>query len=264
MSKPSATTGQALDVDRVVVRYGQAVAVDGVSLRVPPGGRIAVLGPNGAGKSTLLKAIAGLVPLAAGRIEWGGQDISRQKVHDRVKLGISLVPEGRRIFPTLKVSDNLRVAGFISPRQVVQRREEVYDLFPVLRERGPVPAAQLSGGEAQMLAIGQAMMAGPGIVLLDEPSMGLAPIAVQTLLRTMGQLADSGISVLLVEQSVRLAMSFAESIYVLSRGTVRLAEAVSGQHDEEAFRTAYFGGTLPNGASDGRPFGSSVDPDSSM
>jgi branched-chain amino acid transport system ATP-binding protein len=264
MSDGSAASGRALDVTGVVVRYGQAVAVDGVSLSVPPGGRIAVLGPNGAGKSTLLKAIAGLVPLAAGRIEWGGADISRRKVHERVKLGISLVPEGRRIFPSLKVSDNLRVAGFISPRKMGQRREEVYNLFPVLRSRGPVPAAQLSGGEAQMLAIGQAMMAGPGIVLLDEPSLGLAPIAVQTLLRTMGELADSGISVLLVEQSVRLAMNFAERVYVLSRGTVRLAETVSAELDEEAFRTAYFGGALEVDAGDGDSFRSSVDPDYSL
>jgi branched-chain amino acid transport system ATP-binding protein len=264
MSEPAVATRRALEVHGVVVRYGQAVAVDGVSLNVPPGGRIAVLGPNGAGKSTLLKAIAGLVPLAAGRIQWGGLDISRRKVHDRVKLGISLVPEGRRVFPTLKVSDNLRVAGFIEPRRMSRRREEVYNLFPVLRERAPVPAAQLSGGEAQMLAIGQAMMAGPEIVLLDEPSLGLAPIAVQTLLRTMGELADSGISVLLVEQSVRLAMSFAESVYVLSRGTVRMAERVSADHDEEAFRTAYFGGTLDPGGRNDESVSSSVDPDFSL
>ena len=227
-----------------MVRYGQAVAIDGVSLNVPPGARVAIVGPNGAGKSTLLKAIAGLVPLSSGRVLWGGMDISRYKVHKRVELGIALVPEGRRVFPALKVSDNLRVAGFTASRKMAHRREEVYDLFPALRRRNRVPAAQLSGGEAQMLAIGQAMMARPGIVLLDEPSMGLAPITVQTLLRTMGELADGGVSVLLVEQSVRLAMSFAENLYVLSRGEIRLAEEVHEQHDEEALRTAYFGGVL--------------------
>jgi branched-chain amino acid transport system ATP-binding protein len=240
---PSAN--RSLAVEGIVVRYGQAVAVDGVDLQVPPGGRIAVVGPNGAGKSTLLKAIAGLVPVAKGRIMWGDDDISRRKVHERVQLGITLVPEGRRVFPGMKVSDNLRVAGFTSPRNVAARRESVYELFPSLRNRSRIPAAQLSGGEAQMLAIGQALMAGPSIVLLDEPSLGLAPIAVQALLRAMGDLADSGISVLLVEQSVRLAMTFGESLYVLSRGKVRLTEAVSGDYDEEALRKAYFGGSLP-------------------
>jgi branched-chain amino acid transport system ATP-binding protein len=155
-----------------------------------------------------------------------------------VSAGISLVPEGRRTFGSLSVADNLRVGGFVAPRQVAARRQRVYDLFPLLAQRSRLPAAQLSGGEAQMLAIGQSLMVEPRLILLDEPSIGLAPIVVRALLETMSTLADAGMGVLLVEQSVRLAVRFTDTLYVLDHG--RLSEPTSGS-DEDALRAAYFG-----------------------
>jgi branched-chain amino acid transport system ATP-binding protein len=231
-----------LSLRGIQVRYGDAVALADVSLELGPGARVGVVGRNGAGKSSLLKAIAGVVKVSAGDVVWEGERITRRPAHQRVQRGISLVPEGRRVFPGLTVDNNLRVGGFSSPRGVAQRREEVYDLFPALRERRTQPAAQLSGGEAQMLAIGQALMAGPRLVLLDEPSLGLAPIVVSSVLETMRSLADRGIAVLLVEQSVRLAQQFAEELYVTDGGRLQLVRAPGMELDEHALQAAYLGG----------------------
>ena len=234
----SSVSERGLRIEGVDVRYGGALALAAATLEVEPGARVAVVGRNGAGKSTLLKVIAGSIRPASGRICWAGRDITAWSVHRRVAAGISLVPEGRRTFGSLSVADNLRVGGFIAPRQVAARRARVYELFPVLQERARLPAAQLSGGEAQMLAIGQAMMVEPELVLLDEPSIGLAPIVVSSLLRTMSTLADAGVAVLLVEQSVRLALRFTDRLHVLDGG--RLFE-LDDSTDEEALRAAYFG-----------------------
>ena len=240
-ASPPQGAGPGLRVEGLRVRYGPATAIEAVDLSVPPGGRVALVGRNGAGKSTLLKAIAGSVPAAAGRLVWDGQDLAGRPLHARVRAGICLVPEGRRTFASLSVADNLRVGGFVAPRQARQRQEQVYQLFPVLAERASLPAAQLSGGEAQMLAIGHALMSGPRLVLLDEPSIGLAPVVVERLLETMGALSHRGIAVLLVEQSVRLAGAFADSLYVLHQGrSVPLGRRGQGL-DEDALRAAYFG-----------------------
>ena len=162
-----------LQIENLHAGYRASPVLRAVQLTVQPGERVSIMGPNGAGKSTLLKAISGVLPVKRGTISFCGADITRVSVQDRVRRGISLVPEGRRTFPALSVADNLRVAGFTAPRQVRERRSQVYDLFPALARRKSIRAAQLSGGEAQMLAIGQALMVAPKLLLLDEPSIGL-------------------------------------------------------------------------------------------
>lgn len=233
--------GVGLSIEDLQVRYRDAIALRDVFLTMPAGARVAVVGRNGAGKSSLLCAIAGLVPAAKGRISWAGADVTKKSVHKRVEAGISLVPEGRRIFPGLSINDNLRAGGFTSPRDIATRRAEVYAQFPVLEERAKIPAAQLSGGEAQMLAIGQALMAAPKLLLLDEPSIGLAPRIVSNLLEHIRALADQGIAVLLVEQSVRLADAFADNLYALDQGQLTAVRGPGETIDEEALRRAYFG-----------------------
>jgi len=231
-----------LTLSNLHVRYGDAIALDDVTLRVGPGARIAIVGRNGAGKSTLLNSIAGVVPIRSGRLGWGNHDITRWPVHRRVRAGISLVPEGRRTFRPLSVEQNLKVGAFTARAEMRQRAEEVRALFPALEDRVRLPASQLSGGESQMLAIGQALMAAPRLLLLDEPSMGLAPLAVRRVLETVRRLADDGLSVLLVEQSVKLATDFAEEVYALSEGALVKVAAQGTQIDADLIRDAYFGG----------------------
>jgi branched-chain amino acid transport system ATP-binding protein len=232
---------EGLVLRKVAVRYGDALAVAEVTLELGPGARIGIVGRNGAGKSSLLNAIAGIVRISDGELLWDGVSIARRSAHVRVRRGISLVPEGRRVFPGLSVEDNLRVGGFSSPRGFAERRDEVLELFPELADRRTQAAAQLSGGEAQMLAIGQALMARPRLVLLDEPSLGLAPIVVSNLLGTMQRLSEQGIAVLLVEQSVRLAQRFADELYVIDGGRMQLLRGAGQELDEEALQAAYLG-----------------------
>ena len=231
-----------LTIENVTVRYGDAVALVDANLELGPGARIGIVGRNGAGKSSLLKAVAGSVKPAAGRILLDGEPITKSVAHKRVKRGITMVPEGRRIFPSLSVENNLRVGGFASPREYKQRTAEIYELFPVLGERRRQSAASLSGGEAQMLAIGQALMSGPKIVLLDEPSLGLAPIVVASVLDTMKKLSERGIAILLVEQSVRLAQRFVDELHVIDGGRMQLVQKAGEELDEKALQVAYLGG----------------------
>ena len=229
-------------IENLGVRYGDAIALSDTTLVLAPGGRIGIVGRNGAGKSSLLKAIAGTVKASSGTVHLDGVEITKRPAHDRVKRGITLVPEGRRVFPSLSVENNLRVGSFSSPKGFRERSAEVYELFPVLAERRKQAAATLSGGEAQMLAIGQALMSGPKIVLLDEPSLGLAPIVVASVLDTMSKLSARGISVLLVEQSVRLAQRFADELYVIDGGHMQLVRKEGQELDEKALQVAYLGG----------------------
>jgi branched-chain amino acid transport system ATP-binding protein len=231
-----------LSIENVTVRYGDATALVDATLELAPGARIAIVGRNGAGKSSLLKAVAGTVKPTSGRIVLDGEPITKTLAHQRVKRGITMVPEGRRVFPSLSVENNLRVGGFSAPKEFLERAQEVYELFPVLSERKKQLASQLSGGEAQMLAIGQALMSGPKIVLLDEPSLGLAPIIVSSVLDTMSQLSAKGISVLLVEQSVRLAQRFADELYVIDSGQMQLVQKPGQELDEKVLQVAYLGG----------------------
>ncbi|HZQ58704.1 MAG TPA: ABC transporter ATP-binding protein [Acidimicrobiales bacterium] len=237
----SSSPGEGLEVRGLQVRYRGGLALHSVDFALAPGSRMAVVGRNGAGKSSLVRAIAGLVPAYAGTVTWNGRNITRFSAARRVKAGVSLVPEGRQIFPELTVAENLRVGGFIAGREVHERRERVYGTFPALLERAEQPASQLSGGEAQMLAIGQALMANPSLIMLDEPSFGLAPVIITRLLDIIKDLSERGITVLLVEQSVRLALSLGGDLYVLDGGSLRLAAAAGSEVDPEVLQAAYLG-----------------------
>jgi len=233
--------GRGLRVAGLQVRYRGGLALHGIDLDLSPGRRIAVVGRNGAGKSSLVKAIAGLVPASSGTLRWNGRDVTRWSAAKRVKAGISLVPEGRQIFPELTVGENLRVGGFTAGREMASRRGEVLEIFPALSERFDQAASQLSGGEAQMLAIGQALMAKPSLLMFDEPSFGLAPVVINRLLEIIRELSERGIAVLLVEQSVRLALSLGGDLYVLDGGQLRLAAAAGSEVDPEVLQAAYLG-----------------------
>lgn len=232
----------ALSVTGLEVRYHGALALSGVDLTIPRGARIGIVGRNGAGKSSLLRAIAGIVPVTQGTVQWDGADITRLSADRRVQRGIAMIPEGRRVFGGLSVHNNLRVGGFVDSKHAGERLQDVHRLFPILKERSHLPAAQLSGGEAQMLAIGEALMSGPRLLLLDEPSIGLAPIVVANVLSTIRELSERGISVLLVEQSVRLASSFADELHVLDMGSMTKIKEAGGPIDEATLQAAYLGG----------------------
>ncbi|MEO7128498.1 MAG: ABC transporter ATP-binding protein [Rhodoferax sp.] len=205
--------------------YGRAEVLHGIDLQAAPGSVITVIGPNGAGKSTLLNALMGILP-ARGRIEFQGQPLEQLSLEERVMLGIALVPEKRELFGTMPVQDNLVLGGF---RQVRLRNpkwrdqlEEVYTLFPRLKERRLQLAGTLSGGERQMLAVARALMSRPTLLMLDEPSLGLAPLIVREIFQTVEALRKTGVTILLVEQNARAALEAADHGYVLEMGTVSL------------------------------------------
>lgn len=226
--------------------YGRIRAVSGVSLSVRRGEIIALIGANGAGKSTLLNAICGLHPQWNGEILIEKQSLSGLKPPDIVKMGISLVPEGRMLFPPLSVIDNLKLGAYVRYRKKEHREIEgdlgtVLELFPVLKERMKQPAGMLSGGEQQMLAIGRALMARPRLLLLDEPSMGLAPFLVRLILDVLVQLKGQGMTVLLVEQNARAALQIADRGYVLENGKVILDGNASELLTDHDVKRAYLG-----------------------
>ena len=219
-----------LELRDVEVYYGSIRALKGVSLRVAEGELVTLIGSNGAGKSTLLKTISGLLRPKAGSLAYDGQPLDRLAPHRIVALGISHCPEGRRLFGRLTVAENLRL-GAVQRRDrngTQQDLERVGELFPVLKERSGQPAGTLSGGEQQMLAIGRALMSRPKLLLLDEPSLGLAPLLVEAIFETIQQLKREGTTVLLVEQNARLALEIADRAYVMETGRIML----SGRADE--------------------------------
>ena len=206
-----------LEVEDLHAAYGESWIVQGVSLRVGDGQIAAVLGRNGVGKTTLIHAIAGLNPPRRGRVRLNGQDIAGLPAHQIARRGVGLVPQGRRVFPSLSVRESLEVARGGSGRWTIDR---VHALFPRLRERGGNRASKLSGGEQQMLAIGRALMSNPDLLLLDEPTEGLAPLLVREVGRVIHQLKLEGLSILLVEQNLPLALSVADRTHILSRGQI--------------------------------------------
>ncbi len=233
-----------LELDNVSIAYGQRDAVKGISLQVAEGGNTTLLGGNGAGKTTTLRAISGLKPARAGSIRFNGKDITRLPAHAIVALGIAHCPEGRRVFPTLTVEENLTLGGFVNrarPAEVKRAREEAYDLFPRLLERRNQLAGTLSGGEQQMLAIGRALMASPKLLLLDEPSLGLAPMLVREIFRTIQEVNRRGVSVLLVEQNARQALRIADMAYVIETGNIRVSGTAAELQDNDEVRSAYLG-----------------------
>lgn len=228
-----------LVVDSLTVRHGQLTAVNDVSLDVADGATLAVIGANGAGKTTLLRAIAGTLAPAHGTIAFDGRDITRVPAHRRAAGGIRLVPEGRRLFASLTVAENL-LAGAYRKRTGPWTTESVIELFPWIAERRRQPARQLSGGEQQAVAIGRALMGNPRLLLLDEISLGLSPVAVQGLYAAMPAIRDAGTTVLLVEQDVSQALRIADHVLCLLEGRTVLA-GTPAELTSERIESAYFG-----------------------
>ncbi len=217
-----------LTVRDLSVRYGKVEAVYGVSLSVERGSIVSVIGPNGAGKSTLLNALMGVLP-SRGSVEFCGQDLAKIEVEQRVARGLCLVPETRQLFAQMSVADNLELGAFIRYRRgdkaIRQSLENVYQLFPRLKERHGQLAGSLSGGERQMLALGRALMSQPTLLMLDEPSLGLAPLIVKEILKNISELRSTGVSILLIEQNARAALQISDYGYVLENGAVAMEGA---------------------------------------
>ena len=233
-----------LKLESVQVSYGAIQAVKGVSLEVREGEVVTILGANGAGKSTLLKSIAGLEPAASGRILVAGQDCTRVPPHRRVALGVAMSPEGRGVFADQTVRENLMLGAYGRRRDAaaVERAiEREFDRFPRLREREHQLAGTLSGGEQQMLAISRALMSEPRLLLLDEPSLGLAPLVIKSIFDAIRQLRESGLTILLVEQMARQALGVADRAYVLETGRITLEGSGAQLLDDPKVRAAYLG-----------------------
>ena len=231
-----------LTVEALSSSYGRITALREVSLEVKAGEIVALVGSNGAGKTTLLRAISGVQPVRGGRILFEGEAIERMEPHLRVVRGISQSPEGRQVFGPLSIEDNLKLGAY--RRQDARRQarlEHVYGLFPVLAERRKTPAMSLSGGQQQMLAIGRALMAGPKLLLLDEPSLGLAPLLVDQILAAVTSLRDEGITTLLVEQNASAALAIADRGYVLETGHIAMEGTGAALLDDPKVRAAYLG-----------------------
>ena len=230
-----------LSVEGLVTDYGPVRAVDGVSLQVPAGSVTAVLGANGAGKTSLLRTITGLVRPSAGKVTFDDEDITNMAVENIVRRGLAHVPEGRGVIAELTVVENLRLGGLYRGREAAPL-SEIYELFPRLEERRGQPASRLSGGERQMLSIGRALMGRPRALLLDEPSLGLAPRLVAQIMSMVRRLADNfGLAVLLVEQNARSALSIADRGVVLNLGRMVADQEASALAADERLRHAYLG-----------------------
>ena len=231
-----------LEVRSLASHYGRIPALKGIDLGVRPGELVALVGANGAGKTTLLRAVSGLHPPSAGKVLFSGADITRHAPHRRVRLGIVLVPEGRQVFAPLSVLDNLLLGGHTRPREErAQTLERMYEMFPALAERRHHAAGALSGGQQQMLAIGRALMSRPTLLLLDEPSMGLAPFLVQEVFATIEKLKRGGTTIFLVDQNARAALAIADRAYVLETGRVTLSGTGTELLASPAVQAAYLG-----------------------
>ena len=232
-----------LEVDDIHTYYGNIEALKGVSLKVDEGEIVTLIGSNGAGKSTTLRSISGLTPPRTGMIRFDDQDISATPPQDIVQLGISQSPEGRHCFQRMSVRDNLELGAYLrrDRAEINEDLERVFSLFPRLQERERQKAGTMSGGEQQMLAIGRAMMARPKLLLLDEPSMGLAPILVERIYETVAEINRTGTTILLVEQNANFALEYASRGYVLETGTVALADKSAALRENPEVQKAYLG-----------------------
>lgn len=232
-----------LKLDEVWVRYGTADVVQGVSLEVFPGETVSLVGTNGAGKSTVLKAIMGAQPAHAGRIIFEGRDIRRHRTEDVVRMGIIYVPEDRKLFKPLSVEENLLLGAYTVEDEDLKAAnlEFVYELFPVLRHRREQATATMSGGEQQMVAIGRGLMSNPKMLMLDEPSLGLAPMLVDEVLDTVRRLKEKGLTILLVEQNVREALEISDRAYVLQTGRITDQGSAGDLLRSDDIRKAFLG-----------------------
>jgi branched-chain amino acid transport system ATP-binding protein len=231
-----------LELADVVSRYGRIEVLHGVSLQVQAGEIVTLVGSNGAGKTTLLRVLSGVQPLARGRIVFEGKPIERAAPHARVRLGIAQVPEGRQVFGPLSVDDNLRLGAWTrASADVAAELDEIYRLFPALAAKREVAAGSLSGGQQQMLAIGRALMAKPKLLLLDEPSMGLAPVLVEQILSAIVDMRARGMTILLVEQNVVAALGIADRAYVIETGRIVLSGTGAALAQDPRVQAAYLG-----------------------
>jgi len=241
-SRPAGVTEKLLEVSGVESAYGRIKALKGIDLVIRRGELVALVGANGAGKTTFLRAISGVQPLTAGHIRFAGEDITRLRPDLRVKRGICQVPEGRQVFGPLSIEDNLRLGGYTQPKaQVASDIERVYAVFPVLKEKRHLPAGTLSGGQQQMLAIGRALMGRPKLLLLDEPSMGLAPLLVEEVFNVIKTLKGQGMTIFLVEQNACAALAIADRGYVLETGRTTLTGSGEELLNNEEVKAAYLG-----------------------
>ena len=240
---PDSTAGTpVLEIKGLDSHYGPIQALHGIDIDVGLGQLVALVGANGAGKTTLLRAISGVQPVSGGSIRLGGQDISRMRADKRVRAGICQVPEGRQVFGPMTVEDNLRLGAYTRPQnEVAADLERMYTLFPVLKEKRSLMAGMLSGGQQQMLAMARALMAHPRVLLLDEPSMGLAPLLIQEIFRIVKDLRDQGITIFLVEQNAHAALAIADVGYVIEAGSIILSGPGPALLDNEQVQSAYLG-----------------------
>ncbi|MCX7176617.1 MAG: ABC transporter ATP-binding protein [Proteobacteria bacterium] len=234
-----------LEVDNLCVSYGKVEALHQANIRVEPGQIVTVIGPNGAGKTTMLGAIMGLLPRSSGKLKFFGEELADIEVERMVARGMNLVPEKRELFGEMSVEDNLLLGAFmrhrLGHRDQQETMEQVYQIFPRLKERHDQQAATLSGGERQMLAVGRALMAKPKLLLLDEPSLGLAPLIVREIFRIIADLKKSGVSILLVEQNARAALQVADYAYVLETGEIALEGPAAELADNQKVIESYLG-----------------------
>jgi branched-chain amino acid transport system ATP-binding protein len=231
-----------LSIENIKSAYGRIEALHGVTLHVDAGEIVTLIGANGAGKTTLMHAISGVQPVTKGAIRYEGEPIEQRPAHARVALGISQVPEGRQIFEPLSVKDNLLLGAWLRPKNGLKKElARVCALFPMLEAMLEVPAGALSGGQQQMLAIGRALMAKPRLLLLDEPSMGLAPNLVDQVLSAIRSLKDENLTILLVEQNALAALSIADRAYVMETGKITLGGTAAEIRSDPRIRTAYLG-----------------------
>ena len=231
-----------LEIKGLTSHYGRIQALHGIDIEVRQGQLVALVGANGAGKTTLLRAISGVQPISGGSIHFSGQDVSRASADKRVRAGICQVPEGRQVFGPMSVEDNLLLGAYTRPKaEVAADMERMYQLFPVLKEKRLLLAGTLSGGQQQMLAMARALMGKPSVLLLDEPSMGLAPLLIAEIFRIVASLRDQGITIFLVEQNAHAALSIADVGYVIETGAITLSGPGPELLKNEQVQSAYLG-----------------------
>jgi len=232
-----------LILEDVHTHYGKIEALHGVSVEINEGEIVTLIGANGAGKTTLLMTVCGSPQASAGRVVLEGRDITKEPTSQIMRSGIAIVPEGRRIFSGLTVKENLHMGGFFNTKSEIRKSQEhVYELFPRLKERESQRAGTMSGGEQQMLAIGRALMSKPRLIILDEPSLGLAPLIIKQIFEIIGKLRDEGMTVFLVEQNAHQALNLADRGYVLETGRIRLHDTGANLLVNPQVREAYLGG----------------------
>lgn len=230
-----------LSLENLSVSYGGIKAVKGIKLEVPEGKVVTLIGANGAGKSTILRSVVGLVKTAGGSIKFNGEELIGKSTNEIVEKGITLVPEGRRVFPNLTVLENLRVGAYMRSDNLEEDINWIYELFPRLKERSWQMAGTLSGGEQQMLAVGRALMSRPKLIMMDEPSLGLAPLVVQGIFEIIKKVNKEGVTILLIEQNANLALKTADIGYVMETGNITLKGTGRELLNNESVKAAYLG-----------------------